>query len=117
MISVSVELFGIPHQRAGVALTTAEGGRLGEVLTDLASRFPSLAGACFAQGRLQPGYLANLNGNRFVTDPETAIRIGRQRPPVNRPKWNFAGSLQRRPGDQALELGLAALFLVDAIEH
>lgn len=73
---IIVELFGIPRSRAGVARTTAEGACLGEVLADLAGRFPRLAETC-VQGRcLRPGFTANLRGERFVTDPETALDDG-----------------------------------------
>ncbi|MHB1037382.1 MAG: MoaD/ThiS family protein [Pirellulales bacterium] len=73
-MSVAVELFGVPRQRAGVAQTTAEGSRLGEVLAYLAAAFPELARTCFPQGRLAAGYLASVNGDRFVTDPATPVR-------------------------------------------
>lgn len=76
-MSITVELFGIPRQRAGVAKTAAAGTRLDEVVADLAGRFPQLAEECFAGGRgLKPGTLANLNGERFVTDPATPLRPG-----------------------------------------
>ncbi|MCE9547894.1 MAG: MoaD/ThiS family protein [Planctomycetia bacterium] len=73
MTSIRVELFGIPRQRAGVAETSAEGNRLADVLADLAARFPGLAEACIDAGRLRPGYVANLRGERFVSDPDTPI--------------------------------------------
>jgi molybdopterin converting factor small subunit len=75
-MSVQVELFGIPRERAGVARTTAEGQRLGDVLADLACRFPRMAEACFDGPRLQAGYVANLNGQRFVLDPATTLQPG-----------------------------------------
>jgi molybdopterin converting factor small subunit len=75
-MSVTVELFGIPRQRAGVAMTEAEGSRLDEVLLDLARRFPRLADECIADGRLQSGTMANLNGQRFVADPATVLKPG-----------------------------------------
>jgi molybdopterin converting factor small subunit len=75
-MSITVELFGIARQCAGLARTEAEGARLDEVLADLARRFPRLAQACFADGGLRHGYMANLNGARFVTDPATAIEPG-----------------------------------------
>jgi len=77
-MSITVELFGIPRERAGVAETQAEGARLDQVLADLARRFPRLAADCFARDGLQKGYLANLNGQRFVSDPATVIRPGDQ---------------------------------------
>ncbi len=75
-MSITVELFGVPRQRAGVAQVQADGARLDEVLAALVRRFPRLAGECIADGRLAPGYLANLNGRRFVTDPATALAPG-----------------------------------------
>jgi molybdopterin converting factor small subunit len=75
-MSITVELFGIPRRSAGVAQTLCEGARLDEVLADLAGRFPRLAEECFDEGRLRHGYMANLNGQRFVTDPATALKPG-----------------------------------------
>ncbi|MEX2119388.1 MAG: MoaD/ThiS family protein [Pirellulales bacterium] len=75
-MSISVEFFGIPRERAGVAATTAEGQRLDQVLTGLGERYPRLADACIESGRLKPGYAANLNGDRFVTDPATPLEPG-----------------------------------------
>jgi len=75
-MSITVELFGIPRQRAGVAKTHAEGTRLDEVLNDLERRFPRLAEECIARGLLQAGTLANLNGQKFVSDPATALTSG-----------------------------------------
>ncbi|MDH3717570.1 MAG: MoaD/ThiS family protein [Planctomycetota bacterium] len=70
---IRVEFFGIPRQRAGVATTTAEGQRLGDVLAELEHKFPGLAESCIRAGRLKSGYTANLGGDRFVTDPETEL--------------------------------------------
>ena len=75
-MSIRVELFGIPRHRAGVAETTAEGPDLGGVLGDLALRFPGLAESCFDGPRLRPGYVANVNGDQFVTDPQTQLCAG-----------------------------------------
>jgi len=73
---IQVELFGIPRARAGVEKTTASGDCLGDVLADLATRFPDLAETCIEDRHLRTGYTANLCGERFVTDPETALREG-----------------------------------------
>jgi len=75
-MTITVELFGIPRQRAGIAQTQSEGTRLDEVLADLASRFPLLARDCFDNGQLRSGTLANLNGQRFIADPATALAPG-----------------------------------------
>jgi len=75
-MQIIVELFGIPRSRAGIAKTTAEGDCLGDVLVDLAVRFPELAETCIEGRSLRPGYTANLRGERFVTDPETVLNDG-----------------------------------------
>ncbi len=73
---VTVELFGIPRARAGVAATTAVGRCLGDVFVDLAERFPGLAESCIEGRALRPGYTANLGGERFVTSSETLLNDG-----------------------------------------
>ena len=75
-MTINIEMFGIPRARAGVATTTAVGNCLGDVLADLASRFPELAEACIDGRVLRPGFTANLDGQRFVTDPETRLADG-----------------------------------------
>ncbi len=75
-MQVTVELFGIPRARAGVSQTLANGSTLGEVYLDLAQRFPALGKECI-QGRfLKAGYTANLQGEKFVTDPATMLNEG-----------------------------------------
>lgn len=74
--TIRVEFFGIPRARAGVPGTTARGAKLGEVLAELAGRFPELAAACLEGNRLRAEYAANLNGQSFVRDPETALAPG-----------------------------------------
>lgn len=73
---IRVELFGIPRSRAGVAKTTSQGTRLGEVLVDLESRFPGLAETCIEGGELRPGYVCNLGGDRFVRDVNVPLAAG-----------------------------------------
>ena len=73
---VTIELFGIPRARAGVAVTQASGDSLGEVLSELAARYPELAETCIDDRALRPGFAVNLGGERFVTDPETTLCDG-----------------------------------------
>ena len=73
---ITIELFGIPRSRAGVERTTADGDSLGEILEELATRYPGLANSCIDGRRLRPGFTANLGGNRFATAPETPVRDG-----------------------------------------
>jgi molybdopterin converting factor small subunit len=67
-----VELLGVPRERAGVAELELQGDTLGQLLTALAARFPSL-GDLIVAGRLEPSVVANLNGDRFVRDPLTPL--------------------------------------------
>ena len=72
-MTITVELYGIARRRAGTANATAAGRCLGDVLADLARQFPELAEACFDGGRLKPGFVANVDGDRFVSDPQTPL--------------------------------------------
>lgn len=73
---VTIELFGIARARAGTAATTAEGDCLGDVLADLAARYPALAETCIDGRNFRSGFTANLGGRRFVTAPETPLCDG-----------------------------------------
>jgi molybdopterin converting factor small subunit len=73
MMAVTVEFFGIPRSRAGLETTIADGETLGEVLTCLAARFPELAKSCIDGDRLRLGFIANLGGDRFISDPATRL--------------------------------------------
>jgi molybdopterin converting factor small subunit len=75
-MQVVVELFGIPRARAGLAQTSAVGDNLGDVLADLATRFPQLAETCIDGRFLRAGYIVNLCADRFVTSPETPLSEG-----------------------------------------
>jgi molybdopterin converting factor small subunit len=67
-----VEFLGIPRQRAGVSNLEVEVKTLGQLLGTLAARIPSL-GEFIAADRLHPAFIANLNGDRFVSDPGTPL--------------------------------------------
>lgn len=75
-MSIHVELFGIPRKRAGVHCVDVDGGNLREVFQALDRVLPQLQGVCLDEGRLKPGYLANINGNTFVTDEKTPLVDG-----------------------------------------
>lgn len=75
-MAVRVELFGICRERAGAAEVDASGHSLGEVLNELGARYPRLAADCIEGGSLRPGYIANLRGERFVSDPATPLDEG-----------------------------------------
>jgi molybdopterin converting factor small subunit len=67
-----VEFLGVPRQRAGVAELVVEADTLGQLLTTLSTRLPALAEVIVGD-RLHPAFVANLNGDEFVSDPATAL--------------------------------------------
>ena len=71
-----VEFYGVPRQRAGIDAVEVDGNTLGGVLLAAGAMLPGFAEACLAGGRLRPGYLASVNGDRFTTDPEWVLHAG-----------------------------------------
>lgn len=69
---MQVEFFGVPRERAGVASLDVEAATLGQLWTTLAAQIPSL-GSLISGDRLNPVLVANLNGDRFVSDPATPL--------------------------------------------
>jgi len=67
-----VEFLGVPRQRTGVSQVKVDAKTLGELLGTLAVEFPSLADLIAAE-RLHSSFVANLNGDRFVSDPGTPL--------------------------------------------
>ena len=68
-----VEFFGVPRERAGVSALEVHADTLGQLLGMLARRMPSLS-EIIQDDRLHPAFVANLNGDRFVTDPGTPLQ-------------------------------------------
>ena len=67
-----VEFLGVPRQRAGVSDLEVQADTLGELLGTLAARIPSL-GEFIATDRLHSTFVANLNGDQFISDPGTPL--------------------------------------------
>jgi molybdopterin converting factor small subunit len=68
-----VEFLGVSRERAGVAETDVQAETLGHLLGTLAARMPGLAELIVAD-RLHPSLAANLNGDRFISDPATPLK-------------------------------------------
>lgn len=68
-----IELFGIARARAGREALEVEAGSLGDAIRALARACPGVVPEIVADGRLAEGYLASLNGERFVNNP--ALRL------------------------------------------
>ena len=66
-----VEFLGVPRERAGVAELEVQAETLGQLLGTLAVRLPALASS--SSGPPASRVVANLNGDRFVSDPATPL--------------------------------------------
>ena len=75
-MTITVEFYGIARQRAGVSRTEILATRLNEALTVLRIEYPKLAEHCFQGNQLRAEYTANINGERFVSDPQTPLEPG-----------------------------------------
>lgn len=67
-----VEFLGIPRERVGMSELVVDASTLGQLLTTLARRYPAL-GELIASDRLHPSLAANLNGDEFISDPDTPL--------------------------------------------
>jgi molybdopterin converting factor small subunit len=67
-----VEFLGVPRQRAGVSELEVHADTLGQLLGTLATQIPSL-GEFMGVDRLHSSFVANLNGDQFVSDPGTPL--------------------------------------------
>jgi molybdopterin converting factor small subunit len=67
-----VEFLGVPRQRAGISELEVQADTLGRLLGTLAAQIPTL-GELIDVDRLYPAFVANLNGDQFVSDPATPL--------------------------------------------
>jgi molybdopterin converting factor small subunit len=67
-----VEFLGVPRVRAGVSELEVHAATLGDLLGTLAAEVPALR-ELITGGRLHASLAANLNGDRFVSDPATPL--------------------------------------------
>jgi molybdopterin converting factor small subunit len=70
-----VEFLGVSRERAGVPEIDVHADTLGRLLGTLAEQMPGLA-ELIADDRLHPSLTANLNGERFISDPQTPLLAG-----------------------------------------
>lgn len=69
---MQVEFFGVPRERAGLSKLEVQADTLGHLLGTLAVRIPALGNVLNVDG-LHSAFVANLNGDRFVSDPATPL--------------------------------------------
>ncbi|MEQ8790242.1 MAG: MoaD/ThiS family protein [Pirellulaceae bacterium] len=79
-MSIRIEFYGVVRRRTEVESVEVDmvhdSAPLSDVLGELRLRFPALAEHCFDGDRLRRGYTANVNGQRFVSDPATLLHRG-----------------------------------------
>lgn len=76
MPKVLVEFFGMARLHAGCAVLEVEAATTGEVLRKLAMCCPQLTNTCLRDGGLAPGWLLNLDGQRFTRSMDEALTDG-----------------------------------------
>ena len=69
---MQIEFFGVPRERTGISHLEMHATTLGQLLERLVSDVPSFADFMAGNG-LHPSVAANLNGDRFVSDPSTPL--------------------------------------------
>ena len=67
-----VEFLALPRRLAGISEIEVQANTLGQLLEVLAAQFPSLR-EFIVSDQLHPSFVANLNGDQFVSDPCTAL--------------------------------------------
>src|SRR5215471_9731103 len=67
-----VEFLAVPRRLAGISEIEVQAETLGQLVAALAEQFPSLAEFIISD-RLHPSFVANLNGQQFVSDPGTVL--------------------------------------------
>lgn len=70
-----VEFLGIPRERAGLSELEIQASTLGQALASLSTRLPRLSDLMIGES-LHPSIVANLNGDRFISDPSTPLAEG-----------------------------------------
>ncbi len=73
---MTIELYGTARLRAGVANVSVPARSVGDALRALAASCPSLAGTIIVGVTIHPAFRLSLNGERFVSDPSTALADG-----------------------------------------
>jgi len=69
---MQVEFYGVSRARAGIAEMHIEADTLGRLLATLAARMPGLA-ELITVDRIDPSLAVSLNGDRFISDPDTPL--------------------------------------------
>lgn len=74
--TITIELFGIPRARAGLAELKVSAATVSDALGLLAEACPGLEDVLLPDGRLAPHYLVSLDGKRFLTNLKQTLQVG-----------------------------------------
>lgn len=75
-MTVTIEFYGIPRLRAGVASLEVEAQTVREAVSKAAEILPDWASHCLKEGQLKKEYLMNINGLEFCRDEEKQLEEG-----------------------------------------
>ena len=73
---IAIEFYGVPRLRAETRLVRLEASTVGQALRELGRICPALEGSVLRQGTIHEAFKLSLNGERFVSDPETFLNEG-----------------------------------------
>ena len=73
---IQIEFYGVPRLRAGMSRLRLEASSVGQALRGLVDACPALNDSVLPDGRIEPAYKLSLNGERFVSDPQTPLSEG-----------------------------------------
>jgi molybdopterin converting factor small subunit len=73
---IAVEFYGVPRLRAGTGLLHLEASTVGQAMNELGRVCPALAQSVLRPDLLHTIFKLSLNGERFVSDPETPLADG-----------------------------------------
>jgi molybdopterin converting factor small subunit len=73
---IDIEFYGVPRVRAGTPRIRIDASSVGEALAVLRCACPALENLVVGQDRLHEAYKLSLNGERFVSDPQTPLAEG-----------------------------------------
>ena len=71
-----MEFFGIVRTRAENEFIEIEASTVAGAIAGISTRLPDVAGLCFDNGCLKPGYLININGTKFTSHGCRTLRDG-----------------------------------------
>jgi len=80
-MAIKVEFYGVARLRVGVAelslpIAKGQGVALKQVLSSIAETLPPFGNDCLERGSLRREFTANLDGQRFIREPDQKIPDG-----------------------------------------